>query len=721
MKYLSSIFIILIAVVLFSCSNGYDPSIHDLHKETGTVQVTVNLGEAGKLNKAKNTAAIDMANLVVTLSADGQDTINDTLSLTGGSQERTERMTYAGLAAWVNDRSVEWMLSATALDRNGLIIHSGDTIFTLPVGDTVEIPLFLNAFYSMLVANYFPLRDSVTLCELRVDGYLQADSSFPKQSLVGDTVTLSFDYLTASPSGISHHIELNVYGEIAGNEEMLYTGDTTINVLSGEDAGYMVVLSYVGSDTINIASTIVVTLGKVGTVTVNGTLTGNSDRYYLMLTGNGNGTVSGSDSVTSGILHAITAIPDSGYSFKVWRVTNGNAVITDSTSDSTTVTLENGDATVEGVFINVITFQKTYGGAYYDYGYSVQQTTDGGYVITGYTLSYMGDNDVYLIKTTATGDTLWTKTYGDGDDDVGYSVQQTSDGGFIITGSTFSFETGKSDVYSIKTTATGDAVWTKTYGGNDDEWSYSVQQTSDGGFIIAGETSFFGAGNRDLYLIKTTATGDTLWTKTYGGTGYDYGYSVQQTTDGGFIVAGATSSFGAGNRDLYLVKTTATGDTLWTKTYGGTGYDYGYSVQQTSDGGFIIAGETSSFGAGNRDLYLVKTTVTGDALWTKTFGGTGYDYGYSVQQTTDGGFIITGETSSFGAGNRDLYLVKTTATGDALWTKTFGGTQNDYGKSVQQTSDGGYIITGTTLSFGTGGVDLYLIKTDENGIVETMQ
>jgi hypothetical protein len=220
----------------------------------------------------------------------------------------------------------------------------------------------------------------------------------------------------------------------------------------------------------------------------------------------------------------------------------------------------------------------------------------------------------------------------------------------------------------------------------------------------------------DVYLVKTSASGDTLWTRTYGGTGEDYGNSVQQTSDSGYIVAGYTNSFGAGNEDVYLVKTSASGDALWTRTYGGTGEDYGNSVQQTSDSGYIVAGWTNSFGAGGHDIYLIKTNASGDTLWTRTYGGTGGDEGYSVQQTSDGGYIIAGYTGSFGAGGWDVYLIKTNASGDTLWTSTYGGAYDDWGYSVGQTSDGGYIVAGFTDSW-SGSWDVYLVKTDGNGSV----
>jgi hypothetical protein len=342
-----------------------------------------------------------------------------------------------------------------------------------------------------------------------------------------------------------------------------------------------------------------------------------------------------------------------------------------------------------------ITFQKTFGGSDYDYGYSVQQTSDGGYIIAGFTSSFGANNgDVYIVKTDANGDTLFTKTFGGSSYYYGPSVQQTSDGGYIIAGTTQSY----SDVYLIKTDANGNTFFTKTFGGSNSDWGSSVQQTSDGGYIIAGFTNSFGAGEEDVYLIKTDANGDTLFTKTFGGGRNDEGFSVQQTSDGGYIIAGFTWSFHAGNFDVYLIKTDANGDTLFTKTFGGTSNDYGYSVQQTSDGGYIIAGSN-----------LIKTDANGNTLFTKTLSGN------SVQQTSDGGYIIAGSTYSFGTGSKDVYLVKTDANGNTLFTKTFGGSSDDAGESVQQTSDGGYIIAGWTYSFGAGSKDVYLIKTDSNG------
>ena len=211
-----------------------------------------------------------------------------------------------------------------------------------------------------------------------------------------------------------------------------------------------------------------------------------------------------------------------------------------------------------------------------------------------------------------------------------------------------------------------DTSWTRKFGGG---MGRSVQQTSDGGYIITGSTKFLSAGDNDLWLIKTDSLGNILWTKTYGGSESDVGYSIQQTTDGGYIITGITQSFGAGENDIWLIKTNNSGDTLWTKTIGGSNNDVGNSVQQTNDGGYIIAGSMYSSVNNGYDVWLIKTDSLGDTLWTKTYGGGEFDFGYSTQQTEDGGYIITGNTYSYGFGDLNVWLIKTNDSGDTLWTK----------------------------------------------------
>ena len=345
---------------------------------------------------------------------------------------------------------------------------------------------------------------------------------------------------------------------------------------------------------------------------------------------------------------------------------------------------------------------KTYGGTGSDVGHSVRQTLDGGFIITG---SHPYNNrSVWLIKTDIYGDSLWTQTYSGSSAAEGYSVQQTQDGGYIVAGLIWTSAARRSDVYLIKTDANGNMIWWRAYGGSDEDQGNSVQQTFDGGYIVAGFTYSFGAGGEDVYLIKTDANGDTIWTRTYGGSQGDGAYCVQQTPDSGYIICGYT------NFDVYLLRTDAFGNILWTRTYGGNGGDYGNSLDQTTDGGFIIAGHSGSYSNNWSDVYLLKTDSLGNQQWYRIFSASQYDNrGEEVQQTSDGGYIIVGHT--FRGDYSDLYVIKTFPSGYAEWTQTFGGNLADLGYSVAQTFDNGYVLCGRTDSYGHGGsADVWLIR-----------
>jgi len=352
---------------------------------------------------------------------------------------------------------------------------------------------------------------------------------------------------------------------------------------------------------------------------------------------------------------------------------------------------------------------RTYGGTGSEQGFSVQQTQDGGYIITGYAMINW-NYDVYLIKTDTQGDTTWTRTFGGTSVEQGNSVQQTSDGGYIVAGYTSSYGAGSNDFWLIKTDASGTEEWSRTYGGSSLDWAYSVQETQDEGYIITGSTQSYGAGSHDVWLIKTDKSGIEEWSRTFGGSAYDHGNSVQQTTDGGYLVAGITLSYGAGSYDFWLIKTDGSGTEEWNYTFGGTEDDQGNSAQQTADGGYIIVGHTTSYGAGDYDVYLVKTDASGTEEWSQTYGGSYMDIGEGVWQTSDGGYILTGETKSYGAGSYDVYLVKTDASGTEEWSQAYGGGDDDKGYCIQQATDGGYITAGSTRSFGAGSADVWVLK-----------
>jgi Secretion system C-terminal sorting domain len=314
--------------------------------------------------------------------------------------------------------------------------------------------------------------------------------------------------------------------------------------------------------------------------------------------------------------------------------------------------------------------------------------------------------------------TIFQKVFGGTAMDEGRSVNQTSDGGYFIAGTTTSYGAGGRDILVIKTTEAGDTVWTKTFGGaSDNEYGFCAQPTSDGGYIISGVASSFADFAGDIYLIKLNTDGDTIWTKTYGGIGYEWGASVQQTSDDGYIICGQTPAFGAGGFDTYLIKLNATGEITWTKTYGGSAQELGFTVQQTSDGGYLIAGLTDSFGAGANDFYLVKTDEIGTLVWSKTYGESGTESSIVALQTSDGGYIIGGTTeNTLGPLGPNMCLIKTNSTGDTLWSKQYGGSLIDECYGVRQTLDGGYIMSGKSFSFSTSGdYDAYIIKVNGAG------
>jgi hypothetical protein len=362
---------------------------------------------------------------------------------------------------------------------------------------------------------------------------------------------------------------------------------------------------------------------------------------------------------------------------------------------------------------------RTYGGTGHDRAYSVVATSDGGYAIAGYTRSFgAGESDFWLVKTDEFGYAEWNRTYGGTETDWARSLVATSDGGYAIAG----YKNSAS--WLVKTDGLGNMEWNKTYEGEIS----SLVVASDGGYALAGINGYFGEPDwSDFWLVKTDEFGNAEWNKTYGGPQNERAYSVVNTSDGGYTIAGYTESFDIigdyGN--FWLVKTDAAGNVEWNQTYTGTQETWFSLVESycslivTSDGGYALAGYANSFGVGYGDFWLLKIDVSGNLQWNKTYpgGGLDRDIARSVVETDDGGYAIAGETTSFGAGGFDFWLVKTDEFGNMEWSQTYGGAESDGAYSLVATSDGGYAIAGYTESVVNGDYDFWLIKTDETGYV----
>ncbi|MEO0139957.1 MAG: hypothetical protein ABIM88_00220 [candidate division WOR-3 bacterium] len=374
-------------------------------------------------------------------------------------------------------------------------------------------------------------------------------------------------------------------------------------------------------------------------------------------------------------------------------------------------------ASLISLLIGQVLFAKAYGGADYDYVGSIAQNQDGGYIIAGSTSGFgAGAYDCLVLKIDSDGTIDWAKTFGGQSNDGAVSVIKTMDGGYAVAGRTWSFGAGLYDFLVFKLDPSGNLSWAKTFGGTDEERAYSIVQTQDGGYAVAGFTYSFGAGECDFLVIRLDASGNLLWAKTFGGPGTmdeEKAYSIVQTQDGGYAVAGFTYSFGTG-WDFLVIKLDASGNLSWAKKFGGTDYEEAWSIIQTTDQGYAVVGRTYSFGAGDNDLLFVKLDPSGNLSLAKTFGGTRWDGAYSIIQTVDGGYAVAGYTESLGTGG-DFLVLKLDPSGNPSWTRTFGGTSSDLASSVIQTADGGYAVAGYTWSFSAGMEDFFVLRLDRNG------
>ncbi len=401
-----------------------------------------------------------------------------------------------------------------------------------------------------------------------------------------------------------------------------------------------------------------------------------------------------------------------------------------------------------------------FGGTGSEVDNSMVSTADGGYAIAGRTLSNDGDvsgnhggADFWIVKFSSHGNIEWKKTFGGSGNETPRTIIQTSDGGYAVTGSTLSNDgdvsgnhgTTTSDIWVIKLSSTGALQWQKTFGGTTNEYGKVIIQTSDGGYMLGGETNSNSGdvtghqGNFDFWVVKISSTGVLQWQKTLGGTGTEYLYSLIQTSEGGYIMTGQASSNNgdvSGNHgavDLWVAKISNTGTLQWQKTFGGTNSDYGQVIIQTSDGGYTITGNTQSNDGdvsgnhGGTDYWVIKLNSAGTLQWQKTFGGTGNDVGRSMIRTADGGYVVAGNTQSNDGdisgnhGSSDFWVLKLSSNGTLEWQKTLGGTSSDVAYAVIP-GQNGYWVSGPSSSNNgdiagpvNGSGDFLILKLDANG------
>lgn len=367
------------------------------------------------------------------------------------------------------------------------------------------------------------------------------------------------------------------------------------------------------------------------------------------------------------------------------------------------------------VIVSQGTFARAYGGDDHDWAVSIAQTQEGGFVVAG---SSWGFNSVWIdllfLKLSVSGAIEWANIYrGDGPEWAS-GVFQAPDGGYAIAGYTRSFGAQLTDLLVIKLTPTGDLEWAKMIGGPGHDYAGGAVQASDSGYALTGG-SYRGPEGWDLLILKLSRAGDLEWARAMDGGGLDYGESVIQTSDGGFMVAGWTLSWGAGYSDFLVAKFSPVGTPEWARAYGGPEHDAAKAIIQAADGGFLVAGETWGFGARTSDILLVKIGADGSLEWGKTYGGPGIDRAVSLVGTTDGGCVVSGQTSSFGAGQDDLLVIKLGSGGDLEWAETFGGAYSDSTGRVILSVDSGLAVVGSTDSWESGLSDIFVLRLPADG------
>ncbi|MDX2250628.1 MAG: caspase family protein [Bacteroidia bacterium] len=361
------------------------------------------------------------------------------------------------------------------------------------------------------------------------------------------------------------------------------------------------------------------------------------------------------------------------------------------------------------------TFTQIYGGKQDEHAMSVIQARDGNYVLVGFTFSYgKGKSDVWVMKVDRYGEEIWRRFLGTSDFDWPNTLIETRDGNYVIAGYTRNSTDGQSDAWIFQLNSFGEGMWSKTFGGNLDEEAKSITQTADGGFAITGFSYSNSKGESDVWLLRLNAVGEELWQQTYGGEGVEMGYSIIETRDSGFLMGGYQSYDSVNRADMLLIKVDRKGKGVWRRVLRSPGNDITEVVHETPEGDFIAGGWAFMQEKGDLDGKVVRLTAGGKVLWEKTYGGDGKDAFYDMVPASGGGFIFSGQTGSFSK-NSDVWILCITADGVLQWQKRSDGGQNDYGHAITQTRDGGFVIAGGTKSYQAEGSDMYLLKTDAMG------
>lgn len=407
-----------------------------------------------------------------------------------------------------------------------------------------------------------------------------------------------------------------------------------------------------------------------------------------------------------------------------------------------------------------IQWQKNLGGSEFEYAQEIQKTTDGGYIMIGFSNSTDNDvsgnhggEDCWVVKLNASGSIEWQKSLGGSSDDRGSSIKQTADGGYIIAGSTSSVDgdvtenKGMNDYWIVKLNSSGNIQWQKTYGSSMEDRGLSVAQTTDGGYIVAGtagapDEDVIGNHGNDFWVLKLDSSGSIQWQKSMGGSGYEYLKTIQQTTNNGYIITGWLGSNdgdvtgGHGSDDFWVVKLNSSGTIQWKKALGGSGTDTVMNLKQTSDGGYIAVGTSNSTDGdvtenhGDNDYWVVKMNSSGSIQWQKSFGTSFEDVAMSVQQTADGGYAIAGYSNQYPGFNihgTNYWILKLNNVGTLLWEKTLGGGARDEPTSIHETGDGGLIIGGYSassdgdLTGNNGKVDYWIVKLGNTATLGTSE